>query len=183
MMKTGLPALVCQLGGGAQFRGKIAPVAIVKELLMPQTPSERRFEILTSWKEIASFLGKGVRTVQRWEATLGLPVIRPANGRSGIVMARPSDLEAWLLNGRYRSHRNSDGQGKKNGEVHATFTAYVQELRRYHAEVRSLCDQMKVTRETLQHEIERLRFLCGEWHAIRARMVSEENPPRVTKAN
>jgi hypothetical protein len=29
---------------------------------------------LTSWKEIGQYLGKGVRTVQRWEQQMGLPV-------------------------------------------------------------------------------------------------------------
>ena len=67
---------------------------------MPHTPSERRLGLLTSWKEIANFLGKGVRTVQRWEATLGLPVIRPSDSRSGIVMAHPAELEAWVVNRR-----------------------------------------------------------------------------------
>ncbi len=32
---------------------------------------ERR---LNGWKEIAAHFGKGVRTVQRWEKALGLPV-------------------------------------------------------------------------------------------------------------
>jgi hypothetical protein len=31
---------------------------------------------LDSWKEIASYLGRGVRTVQRWECEEGLPVHR-----------------------------------------------------------------------------------------------------------
>ena len=34
--------------------------------------------VLNSWKEIASYLGRSVRTVQRWEREFGLPVHRPA---------------------------------------------------------------------------------------------------------
>lgn len=52
--------------------------------------------MLTSWKEIAGFLGKSVRTVQRWERLLGLPVHRPKKSLSGIVLADPGELEAWL---------------------------------------------------------------------------------------
>lgn len=52
-------------------------------------------EFLTSWKEIASYLGKGVRTVQRWERDLGLPVRRPAQSRH-IVVAMASDLNQWI---------------------------------------------------------------------------------------
>lgn len=53
-------------------------------------------ELLSSWKEIAAFFGKGVRTVQRWEVTLGLPVHRPGNIRS-IVIADPKELREWAL--------------------------------------------------------------------------------------
>ena len=53
--------------------------------------------VLTCWKDIAQYLGKGVRTVQRWEQEFGLPVRRP-NGieRKSPVAAHPSDLDAWL---------------------------------------------------------------------------------------
>lgn len=150
---------------------------------MSQTNSVNKLDLLTSWKEIANFMGKGVRTVQRWEATLGLPVIRPSDSRSGIVMARPSDLEAWLVNGRQRSHNNSDGRGKTDDEVRATFSECVQELRRYQAEVRTLCDQMMAVRQTLRTEVDRLKFLFGEWEAIRSRALGEETEPGRAKVN
>jgi hypothetical protein len=51
---------------------------------------------LTCWKEIAQYLHKGVRTVQRWERELGLPIHRPPNRSSGIVRAEPSELDAWM---------------------------------------------------------------------------------------
>jgi len=150
---------------------------------MSSAQSARKLELLTSWKEIASFLGKGVRTVQRWEATLGLPVIRPPDRRSGIVMARPSDLEAWLVNGRQRSRGNSDGQDKKDSELRAIFSECVQELRRCHVEARVLCAQVAATRESLQHEIERLKSLCQEWDTIRGQPSSEKLPPAMPKIN
>jgi hypothetical protein len=50
---------------------------------------------LTSWKEIAAYLGKGVRTVQRWEQRFGLPVRRPSlNGH--VIFAIPQELDAWI---------------------------------------------------------------------------------------
>jgi len=52
--------------------------------------------MLTSWKEIARFVGKSVRTVQRWERMLGLPVHRPERNLSGIVLADPAELETWM---------------------------------------------------------------------------------------
>jgi hypothetical protein len=53
--------------------------------------------VLSCWKEIANYLGKGVRTVQRWEQMYGLPVRRP-NGlsRKSAVIAHTADLDAWL---------------------------------------------------------------------------------------
>ena len=64
-------------------------------------------EILSSWKEIATYLGKGVRTVQRWERELGLPVHRPDARRQRIVMAFEKELAEWVQ----RQHgRNGNGQ-------------------------------------------------------------------------
>src|ERR1700733_7635812 len=53
--------------------------------------------VLSSWKDIAKYLGKGVRTVQRWERHLGLPVRRPvgASQKSAVVVYR-GDVDAWL---------------------------------------------------------------------------------------
>lgn len=53
--------------------------------------------LLTCWKDIADYMGKGVRTVQRWEQQFDLPVRRPrGNGYKSSVVARPADLDLWL---------------------------------------------------------------------------------------
>jgi hypothetical protein len=52
--------------------------------------------VLTSWKQIAQYFGKGVRTVQRWEDELGLPIHRPKPGQKGVVIAFPGELERWV---------------------------------------------------------------------------------------
>jgi hypothetical protein len=51
--------------------------------------------VLGSWKEIASYMGKGVRTVQRWERCSGLPVHRPSGSSKGVVIAFPAELDRW----------------------------------------------------------------------------------------
>ena len=56
----------------------------------------RKTTVLGSWKEIACYLGKGVRTVQRWERQLGLPVRRPNMAAKGVVCASPEELDQWL---------------------------------------------------------------------------------------
>jgi hypothetical protein len=49
-----------------------------------------------SWKEIASELDRSVRTVQRWEQTLGLPVRRLGRGHKSPVFAFKDELQDWL---------------------------------------------------------------------------------------
>lgn len=51
-------------------------------------------ERLESWKEIASYLKRDVRTVQRWEQSKNLPIHR-LPGKHGAVYARKSELEIW----------------------------------------------------------------------------------------
>src|SRR6188472_4130284 len=50
---------------------------------------------LDSWKEIAAYLGRGIRTVQRWEREEGLPVHRLAHAKRGTIYARRDELSAW----------------------------------------------------------------------------------------
>jgi hypothetical protein len=61
---------------------------------------------LTSWKEIAAYLHKALRTVQRWEQQAGLPVRRPRHDDRGPVFAVQEELDAWLLS---RPHHNGHG--------------------------------------------------------------------------
>ena len=53
-------------------------------------------EILNSWKEIAAYLNRGVRTVQRWEAELRLPIRRPSGRSRSAVIAMRSEIDSWL---------------------------------------------------------------------------------------
>src|SRR5437763_12449674 len=53
-------------------------------------------ELLNSWKEIALYLNRGVRTVQRWESELGLPVRRPRGKERSAVVAIPGELDTWV---------------------------------------------------------------------------------------
>src|SRR5687767_5007661 len=50
---------------------------------------------LTSWKAIATYLGREVRTVMRWEKERNLPIHRGPDGRSGVVFADMDELDAW----------------------------------------------------------------------------------------
>jgi tetratricopeptide (TPR) repeat protein len=52
---------------------------------------------LDSWKEIASYLRREVRTVQLWEKKEGLPVHRHYHNHLGTVFAFRSEIEQWGL--------------------------------------------------------------------------------------
>jgi Tol biopolymer transport system component len=68
-------------------------------------------ERLDSWKEIAGYLNRDVRTVQRWEEKDGLPVYRRAEGRQkgSPVYAFTSEIDAWL-------RKNPPSQAEKDPE-------------------------------------------------------------------
>jgi len=60
-------------------------------------------KILNSWKEIAQYVGRGVRTLQRWERDLGFPVRRPRRKQRSAVVAMPAEIDAWFLRATQRS--------------------------------------------------------------------------------
>jgi hypothetical protein len=65
----------------------------------PETPATER---LDSWKEIAAYFGRDVRTVQRWEKREGLPVHRHIHSKLGSLYAFRSELDAWWRDGQGR---------------------------------------------------------------------------------
>jgi TolB-like protein len=69
---------------------------------------------LDSWKEIAAYLRRDVRTVQRWEKKEGLPVYRHLHDKLGSIYAYRNELTDWF-NARQQSGVNvgrQDGQTK-----------------------------------------------------------------------
>jgi Tol biopolymer transport system component len=56
------------------------------------SPPEIRLE---SWKAIAAYLNRDVRTVKRWETAEGLPVHRHRHLARSSVYAYPGELETW----------------------------------------------------------------------------------------
>jgi len=64
---------------------------------MTQPPTGRSLDRLDGWKEIAAYLRRSVRTVQRWESQFGLPVHRFGTGQTESIHAIPAELDAWIL--------------------------------------------------------------------------------------
>ncbi|MBS1825741.1 MAG: LamG domain-containing protein [Acidobacteria bacterium] len=71
----------------------------------PQDPGRRR---LDSWKEIALYLGKDIRTVQRWESRESLPIHRHMHESKGSVFAFPEELDEWKQRRSVTEHDTDD---------------------------------------------------------------------------
>lgn len=66
---------------------------------------------LSGWKEIASHLGRGVRTVQRWEDDYGLPVRRLGFGKGETVFAFSDEVDDWFVTSQADSARADSAGG------------------------------------------------------------------------
>lgn len=73
-------------------------------------------ERLDSWKEIAAYLRRDVRTVQRWEKSEGLPVHRHQHDKLGSVYAYKAELEKWFTTRQQQAsealHEETNGKVK-----------------------------------------------------------------------
>jgi TolB-like protein/Tfp pilus assembly protein PilF len=63
---------------------------------------------LDSWKEIAAYLRKDIRTAQLWEKKEGLPVHRHTHAARATVYAYPAELDTWLADRQQKSARGSN---------------------------------------------------------------------------
>lgn len=68
---------------------------MTRETRRPEKTAQ--IEYLTSWKEISQYMHAGVRTVQRYERDMGLPIRRPTGKSRGAVMATKAELDAWIV--------------------------------------------------------------------------------------
>ena len=62
------------------------------------------------WKDISTYFGRSVRTVQRWEREFGLPIRRYGFGRGEVVHAYIEELERWRATAEAEAaHRGTNG--------------------------------------------------------------------------
>jgi hypothetical protein len=114
--------------------------------------------LLTCWKDIARYMGKGVRTVQRWELTLDLPVRRPrGNGYKSAVVARPADLDVWLAS-RWERRALREGQAPAMAQpgLRGNLCSTIEAARQLRAENHALVRELRSKLATLVrscHEI------------------------------
>ena len=114
-------------------------------------------QFLSGWKEIAAYLRKGVRTVQRYERHMGLPVRRPAGKVQGSVLATRAELDAWVRTQPFREAF----QLERPTPIISTpaFSALkkgVANMRRLQKEMLELREELRASVETLQSSL----FIC-----------------------
>jgi len=106
---------------------------------MPDENEPSSNQELNSWKEIASHLERGVRTVQRWESELGLPVRRTGRGKRGAVYALVSELDLWrVTSGAVVGKELDPGSERAAGSA-------VEESRRLMTNIQSMVQSVSMT--------------------------------------
>jgi hypothetical protein len=105
-------------------------------------------QILNGWKEISNYIERGVRTAQRWEALLGMPVYRPAMKDRSAVVAFSDELDSWISR---TTSDTRDANSKANKEALARVRDNVSALGRHTAELSS---QTRALQEQLRRSLE-----------------------------
>jgi hypothetical protein len=97
-------------------------------------------------------MGKGVRTVQRWERDFGLPVRRPPGLRNRrAVLALPTDLDAWVaLSCSRLRHITTAVPG---AELARTLGDHVKEAAELRIANRLLMNEIHIAMEALKQKI------------------------------
>lgn len=124
---------------------------------------------LSGWKDIAKYLGKGVRTVQRYEGQFGLPVRRPSGHSRGSVVAMKPELDVWVqsspLSSSPVSKAATDSQhldlatiADRVAELHEEMMALRAELK---SSIRRLRENMTALHEELDEQQRRLPHQPG----------------------
>lgn len=122
-------------------------------------------QILGSWKEIASYMGKSVRTVQRWE-TMGLPVKRPLVRAKGVVQASRVDLDRWMASewalragfSKAKANEHTSNGSHENGATHCEVARDIRDSnRRLISEIEIIIAKLHQECRSLENSLRRPR--------------------------
>ena len=95
-------------------------------------------EVFSGWKDVANYLGKSVRTVQRYERELGLPIRRPAAKATIAVIATKAEIDAWILASPLRAALRHTEVTANNSWMSKEFRMHVKELHQLRHETAQL---------------------------------------------
>jgi hypothetical protein len=109
--------------------------------------------IISGWKDIANYLGKGVRTVQRYERELGLPVRRPAGKSTGSVIATKAELDGWVMASPIQKAFRLPSPAEEIAAPLKEFRQHIQELHRLREENAQLRKELHSSLESLHSNL------------------------------
>lgn len=81
--------------GTGRVSGRLQPLPALTDGAASNYVGMTERRVLNTWKEIAAYLSRGVRTVQRWEISYRLPVRRTSPDAQS-VFAFADEIDAWL---------------------------------------------------------------------------------------
>ena len=131
-------------------------------------------KFLTGWKEIAVYLGKGVRTVQRYEREMGLPVRRPAGKSRAAVVATKAELDAWVSASPYRDAFYLPRLASNSEVFTANLQQGVTEMRRLRGQMFDLREEVQKTVLILRESIEQVHSEVSNSWRIRKTYSAED---------
>lgn len=123
--------------------------------------TEDQSQFLSGWKEIANYMGKGVRTVQRYERDLGLPVRRPAGKSTGSVVATTVELDAWITASPIREAFQLTRQDTPSTNVTTSIKTGLAEMSRLREQMIELRNEVRTSVQLLRDS---LYGLQGDLH-------------------
>ena len=122
-------------------------------------------EVLNSWKEIAVYTGRGIRTIQRRERELGCPVRRPREKSRSAVIAIKTEIDRWFR----MSHRPTNGSSLRDRHFE-TQTRLLRNAETLEARASRLVDCCGVLKREIDRAVEigsRLQISCQSSRARR----------------
>jgi hypothetical protein len=128
--------------------------------------------VLHSWKEIATYMGRGVRTIQRYESKLGFPIRRPAGTPRSAVLAFSAEIDRWLDKSPMKSEAEPTAAIRIAGEIRSD------EPRTDHATgAQSVYSKAKLQRQ----RAEQMRLQLQKTHELVAEMTASVQKSRLAR--
>ncbi len=132
---------------------------------MKQDQEQAPTEVLSGWKDIANYLGKGVRTVQRYEWQMGLPVRRPAGKPHGSVVATKPEVDAWVsASPLHEPLHLFRPLSEPSLSARASIASSVKEFRSLRIEMAALREQMHASIHTLRQTVQNFQHASTRPH-------------------
>ena len=140
-------------------------------------------DVLNSWKEVATYLGRGVRTVQRWEQELGLPVRRPRGKTRSAVIAFRSELDQWLQHAPSElttdaHHPPANGPSRPVNQLHDNTMQLITRTQQLLNRSTELCERMKDMRDKITRAVELTSIQINHNAKRNGAMFVKSSPPR-----